>query len=149
MAGLTNRGKDLILDMAFRAQNEPTNYYLHLLASGATVNADTNVWSDVSSNEVSGGGYGEATLARGTVDFDVISENDSSDRGEVQLADVSWTAAGSSIVARYAVLTDDTGGTGGHATNNVICYWDFGSPQTAADGDTLTLADFAIRINES
>jgi hypothetical protein len=149
MAGLTNRGKYLILNMAFCAQNEPTNYYLHLLTSGATVNADTNVWSDVSANEASGGGYGEATLSRGTVKFDVISEDDVNNRGEVQLADVSWTASGGSIAAMYAVLTDDNGGTGGHATNNIICYWDFGSTQTAIDGSAFTLTDFSIRINES
>ena len=78
MAGLTNRDKKLILDMAFRAQNEPTYYYMHLFTSSATITADTNTFSDLS-NEASGGGYGEATLARGTVKFDTVSEDDSGD----------------------------------------------------------------------
>lgn len=148
MAGLTNRGKKLILDMAFRAQNEPTYYYVHLFTSSATITADTNTFGDLS-NEASGGGYGEATLVRGTVKFDVLSEDDSGDRGEVQLADVSWTASGGSIVARYAVLTDDAGGSGGHASNNVIAYWDLGGDKTATNGNSFTLSNFAIRINES
>jgi hypothetical protein len=149
MAGLTNRGKKLILDMAFRAQSEPIRYYVHLLTSSATITADTNTWSDISANEISGGGYGEATAIRGVVDFDVSSENDSADQGEVQLADVNWTAVGSSIVARYAALTDDAGGSGGHADNNVIAYWNFGSDQTTTATNVFTLSNFVIRIDES
>jgi len=245
--------------MAFRAQNEPTNYYVHLFTSSAIITADTDTFGDLS-NEASGGGYGEATLVRGTTKFDALSEDNgnaatatvtitnypqlnigdkvtlkaapaptvgidftvatdgsgwdpgssnnaaatalatlvnananfsaSADsavvtitqsasgaagntaitladtgtagmsktdftggggngRGEVQLVDVSWTASGGSIVARYAVLTDDAGGSGGHADNNVIAYWDLGSDKTAGSGGVFTLSNFAIRINES
>lgn len=148
MPGLTNRGKKLILDVAFRAQNEPISYYVHLLTEAATLTPDVNIWSDVSANEISGGGYGEATLLRGTIDFDTLTQDPWSDRGEVLLADISWNATGGSIVARYAALTDDAGGSSGNANNNIICYWDFGSTQTAVDGTAFTLTDFSIRINE-
>ena len=48
MAGMTNRGKKIILSMAFRAQDEPTNFYVHLLTSSASLSDDTNTFSDVS-----------------------------------------------------------------------------------------------------
>ena len=148
MAGMTNRGKMIILSMAFRAQDEPTNFYVHLLTSSASLSDDTNTFSDVSSAESTGGSYGELTKARGT-GF-LISEDDSSNFGQITVPDCAWTASGSAIAnARYAIITDDAGGSGGHASNNVLCYWDLGSTQSVSDGATLTLTGFKIKITES
>ena len=148
MAGMTNRGKKLVLSMAFRAQDEPTNYYVHLLTSSASLSADTNTFSDVSAQESTGGSYGELTKARGT-GF-TVSEDDDSDFGQITVPDCAWTASGSAIAnARYAIITDDAGGSGGHASNNGLCYWDLGSTQSVSDGATLTLTGFKIKITES
>lgn len=145
---MTNRGKKIILSMAFRAQDEPTNFYVHLLTSSASLSDDTNTFSDVSSAESTGGSYGELTKARGT-GF-LISEDDSSNFGQITVPDCAWTASGSAIAdARYAIITDDAGGSGGHASNNVLCYWDLGSTQSVSDGATLTLTGFKIKITES
>lgn len=51
--------------------------------------------------------------------------------------DMVWTAAGGTIGPfRYAVLFNDTGGAA--ATRPVIGWWDYGSPITLNDGETLT-----------
>jgi|TARA_R100001463_G_scaffold37658_16_gene81028 hypothetical protein len=148
MAGMTNRGKKIILSMAFRAQDEPTNFYVHLLTSSASLSDNTNTFSDVSSAESTGGSYGELTKARGT-GF-LIAEDDTSNFGQITVPDCAWTASGSAIAnARYAIITDDAGGSGGHASNNVLCYWDLGSTQAVSDGATLTLTGFKIKITES
>lgn len=52
--------------------------------------------------------------------------------------DVVWTAAGGSIVARYAVVYDDT-----HATKALLCYCLLDNAPanvTATTGNTLTVA---------
>jgi len=113
MAGWTNRGKYLALGYAFRASTRPTNYYVALLTSATAPTADTNIMSDhtqiATSNGYTDGGY---QLTPNATDFDVWTENDSTDKGIIQLKDIVWTASGGNIPAsgsgaRYAVLTDD------------------------------------------
>lgn len=44
----------------------------------------------------------------------------------------AWTASGAGFTFRYAVLTDATTGTN-------VGYWDYGSSQTVAAGETVTV----------
>lgn len=51
------------------------------------------------------------------------------------IADLVLTASGGSVAAfRYIVIYDDTA-----ASDQLICYFDYGSALTLADGETLTL----------
>jgi hypothetical protein len=43
-----------------------------------------------------------------------------------------WNATGAGFSFRYAVLTDSTSGTN-------VAYWDYGSSQTVASGETVTV----------
>ena len=43
-----------------------------------------------------------------------------------------WTASGAGFTFRYAVLTDSTTGTN-------VGYWDYGSSQAVAAGETITV----------
>lgn len=43
-----------------------------------------------------------------------------------------WTASGAGFAFQYAVLTDSTTGTN-------VGYWDYGSSQTVATGETVTV----------
>jgi hypothetical protein len=43
-----------------------------------------------------------------------------------------WTATGAGFTFQYAVLTDSTTGTN-------VAYWDYGSSQTVAAGETVTV----------
>jgi hypothetical protein len=55
--------------------------------------------------------------------------------------DVTWTASGGSIGPfQYVVLYNDTS-----ASDNLVAWWDYGSPLTLANTETFTV-DFAASI---
>lgn len=152
MAGWTNRGKYALLGWAFRGQTIPTNFYMALWTSAAAPTADTNLMSDgtqiATGNGYSDGGY---QLTPGATDYDVWTEDDTNDRALVQIKDIVWTASGGSIPAsgngaRYAVHTDDNATV---ASREIYHYFDLSSDRSVSDGQTLTLQDCEIRINES
>ena len=138
--------------MLFLSVAPPTNYYVALVTSAAAPGADTNTLSQLTEiaagNGYTSGGY---QLSRNSTDFDSLTENDTDDRGELQIKDVTWTASGGSLPgsgngARYAVLTDDNGTVG---SREVYMYWDLTSDRSVSVGQVLTLQNCEIRINES
>jgi hypothetical protein len=152
MAGWTNKGKMSILDAYFRNAGAPTNFYVALVTSATAPDADTNTLGDLteiaSANGYTTGGY---QLTKNSTDFDTLTEDDTNDRGLIQIKDISWTASGGAIpgsgnAARYAVLLDDNGTV---ASREVYQYWDLGGDTTVATGQILQLEDLEIRINES
>lgn len=152
MAGWTNKGKYKVLGWALRAETPPTNLYIALVTSAVAPAADTNTKAELT--EIANGqGYttGGIQLTRNSTDFDVWTEDDTNDRGLVQLKDIVWTASGGPIPAsgdgaRYAIITDDNGT---QDSREVYMYFDLTSDRTVSDGQTLTLEDIEIRINES
>ena len=145
----TNKGKYRMLGWVFRADAEPTNYYVALVTSATAPTADTNTLSDLTEiaagNGYTSGGY---SLTPGATDFDSHTENDTNDRGELQIKDVVWTASGGSIPAsgggaRYAVLLDDNATV---ANREVLAWWDLTSDRTVSDGQSLTLQDLELRL---
>lgn len=152
MAGWTNKGKYRALGWVFRGDTIPTNFYVALVTSATAPGADTNLMSDLTQiaagNGYTSGGY---QLTPGATDFDANTEDDANDRGLVQIKDIVWTASGGPIPAsgsgaRYAVLTDDNATV---ANREVLGYWDLTSDRTVSDGQTLTLQNCELRINES
>lgn len=151
MAGWTNKGKYRVLDMAFRNSTEPTNLYVALVTSAAAPTADTNTFSQLT-EIANGNGYttGGFQLARNGTDFDSLVENDTDDRGDLQIKDVAWTASGGSLPgsgngARYAVLLDDNVTVG---SREVYCFWDLTSDRSVTVGQTLTLQNLELRLTE-
>lgn len=152
MAGWTNKGKAMVLDVAMRGATIQTNYYIMLFTSATAPTADINTESELT-EIAAGNGYitGGFQLTPNGTDFDVLTEDDSNDRGHLEIKDVVWTASGGSIPdtgdgARYACLTDDNGTIG---SREIYHYWDLVSDRTVSDGQPLTLEDLVIRINES
>ena len=152
MAGWTNKGKMSILDAYFRNNGAPTNFYVALVTSASAPTADTNTLSDLT-EIAAGNGYttGGYQLTKNATDFDSLTENDTDDRGEIQIKDVVWTASGGSIPdsgngARYAVLTDDNGTV---ANREILAYWDLSSDRSVSDGQSLTLQNCELRLTES
>jgi len=152
MAGMTNRGKKLLLEYATGRTARPANFYVALCTSANTPTDDTNVLGDLSQvalgNGYSDGGY---QLAPGSTDFDTSGENDTSNYGYIQVKDVVWTASGGNLPAsgngaRWAVLTDDNATV---ANRQVMAYWDLVSDRTVSVGQTLTLQNCELRITES
>ena len=147
-SGWTNKGKYAILGQYFRAETKPTNLYLALVTSAAAPDADTNTFTELT--EVgTGTGYtaGGTSLSFNSTDFDVWTENDTSDYAFVQIKDITWTASGGSLPngnsARWAVLTDDNGTP---ANREIYAWWDLVSDRQVSDGQDLTLQDCELRL---
>lgn len=152
MAGWTNKGKWEAVSLMYRNVTRCTNYYIILFTDASAPVADTNTESDLT-EIADGSGYttGGYQLTPGDTDFDVATEDDTNDRGLVQVKDVVWTASGGTIPdsgdgARYAMITDDNGTI---ASREAYQYWDLTSARSISDGQTLTLQNLEIRINES
>ena len=152
MAGWTNKGKARILNGFFRNTSVPTNFYIALVTSATAPTADTDTLSQLTEiaagNGYSSGGY---QLSRNSTDFDTLTEDDAADRGLIQVKDVVWTASGGAIPAsgngaRYAVLTDDNATVG---SREVLAFWDLVSDRSVSNGQTLTLQNCELRLNES
>jgi len=146
MAGVTNRGKKLMLSSALAASGTPSSFYVALCTSADTPDAETNVLSDLT-EIATGNGYtaNGFALTRNTTDFDVNAEDDGSNYGYIQVKDVVWTGDGGNLPAtgdgaRWAVLIDDS--------SNVWCYWDLSSDRTVSDTQTLTLQNCEVRLTE-
>ncbi len=152
MAGWTNKGKYKVLGWALRAETPPTNFYVALVTSAVAPTQDINTLSQLT-EIAAGDGYttGGYQIARSAVGFDVWTEDDTNDRGLIQCKDVVWTATGGPIPisgggARYAVLTDDNATVG---SREIYGYWDLVSDRSVSVGQTLTLQDCELRINEA
>jgi hypothetical protein len=148
MAGFTNKFKKLLLEAFCLNTSVPSSFKLALLTSAATLTADTNVWADVSANEiVAGNGYTTKgnTVARSSGGFDDLTEDDSADTGYIRLTDVTYTASGGPIPlsgdgARYAVLLDNN--------DNILAWWDFGTDRSVTDTQSILVQNAELRLEE-
>lgn len=152
MAGFTNKGKMRLLEWGLRGGTIPANFYIALFTSAVAPVADTNTKSELT-EIASGNGYttGGISVAHNATDFDVLTEDDGNDRGFIQVKDLVWTAAGGSLPgsgsgARYAALTDANATQG---SREVLFYWDLGADYAVSSGQTLTLQNLEVRINET
>lgn len=151
MSGLTNKGKMRILGVTFRGDTPPTNFYVALCTSAVAPDKDLNTKSQMTEiaagNGYTAGGY---QVDRNSTDFDTLTEDDATDRGYIRLKNLTWTASSGPIPssgngARYAILTDD------NVTlddREVWAYWDLGADYSISDGQTFTLQDAELRLDE-
>ncbi len=151
MPGFTNKGKMRMLEAYLRGVASPTNFYVALVTEATAPNEDINTLGQLTEiaagNGYTSGGY---QLTPGATDFDFLTENDTDNRGEVQIKDIVWTASGGPIPAsgagaRYAVLTNDDVTV---ANREVLGYWDLTDPKSVSDGQPLTLQNCELRILE-
>lgn len=148
-SGWMNKLKYNILGWAFRGTSIPANFFVALFTSATTPTADTNTKGQLT-EIAAGNGYvtGGISLSRNATDWPTWTEDDTNDRGLIQIRDLVWTAAGGPIPssgsgARWSVLTDD------NATQNnreTLSWFDLVSDRTVSDGQTLTLQNCELRI---
>ena len=153
----TNRGKYLLLKWAFCAEALPDNFYVMLITNAVVPTEDTNTFSELTEiadgNGYTEGGY-ELYVDSSSPDFDVLTEDDTNDRAIIQIKDLIWTASGGSIPAsgdgaRYAVLTNGTGGSAEIiGDREVLAVWDLISSRTATVGQAIKLANCELRAVE-
>ena len=148
-SGWYNRGKKLWSEYASGRTTKPSNFYFALVTASYTPDADHATWATPDGNEIAAGnGYtqhGQA-VAASNVGFDASSQDDSGDTGEIQLADIVWTASGGDIPAsgggaRYLIMMDDNAT---ETSRELIAYFDLGSDKTTSV--SLTLQDFALEL---
>ena len=153
MPGITNRGKFNVLGVTFRDNSIPGSAFAVFLALAADApTADDNLKTDVS-EIAAGNGYtaGGINIARNATDWDVHTEDDGADRALIQILDLVWTASGgnlpaSGLGARYAILTDQNVTVG---SREMWGFWDLVSDRTVSTGQTLTLQNCEIRLNDA
>jgi len=98
------------------------------IALAATVNAADTTFTAGTTDLATGGGYtaGGNTAA-------VSSATQSAGTYKLVLTSPSaWTASGGGFTFRYAILWDST-------TSTPVAYWDYGSSQVVAAGETVTV----------
>ena len=134
-----NNFKERILAGDFNLANAGDTLMM-MLVSGHTPDIDTHVnYTSVSGNEYgAGSGY---TVGGELLTGQAISQNNTSDRGEFNADDVTWTSLGPLTPATpsHAILYSIT------ASNQLIAYWELGT--TATNGGDYTLQFGATIIN--
>lgn len=128
MAGVYNRGKALIANGG--VDWDTTDIRGLLVTAAYAFNADHNTVADLGANEINGGTYVRKALTRSVV------ENDASDRAELTIANVTWTAltTGGGVPAALVVYKHVAGTT----ADELVSFHDFTA--TAANGGDYTLA---------
>lgn len=107
------------------------------------MNAGTDAWKIALSNTINAA---DTTFVAGTTDLATANGytaggNAASTVSAAQTAGTFklvlnspavWTATGAGFTFRYAILWNST-------TSNPVAYWDYGSSQTVASGETVTV----------
>ena len=98
------------------------------IALAATVNAADTTFTAGTTDLATGGGYTAGGNAAS-----ITSAAQTSGTYKLVLASPSvWTATGAGFTFRYAILWDST-------TSTPVAYWDYGSSQAVAAGETVTV----------
>jgi len=98
------------------------------IALAATVNASDTTFTPGTTDLATGGGYTAGGNAASTT-----SATQTGGTYKLVLASPSvWTATGAGFTFRYAILWDST-------TNTPVGYWDYGSSQAVAAGETVAV----------
>jgi len=147
-SGWSNKGKARVLEIALANGSEPTAMYLALVTSATAPTVDTNIKSELT-ELANGNGYttGGIILTRNATNFPT-TEDDTNDRGAIDIPDQAWTASGGPIpasggLARWAILTDDNATQG---SREVWYWWDLGSDRTVSDTQVLSLVNLLIYL---
>jgi hypothetical protein len=98
------------------------------VALASTVNAADTTFTAGTTDLATGGGYTAGGNAAS-----ITSAAQTSGTYKLVLASPSvWTATGAGFTFRYAILWDST-------TSTPVAYWDYGSSQAVAAGETVTV----------
>lgn len=126
-SGISNRFKANLMNKV--VDLEADTIKVMLLDTNHSFDADDDVITDVSANELaSGNGYTTGGAALATK---AVTQDDTNDLAKFDADDTAWTSA--TFSAYFAVIWDDTA-----ADDCIICTIDFGGVKTVTSG-TLTL----------
>ena len=113
------------IEPLFEAINAGSDTWAVALSASAPANA---TFTPGTTDLATGGGY-----TQGGNSATVSSATQSAGTYKLVLSSpTAWTATGGGFTFRYALLVNST-------NNNVIGYWDYGSSQVVAAGETVTV----------
>ena len=124
----TNGGRTSLLDGTFDINTD--TYLIALFLSTSNIGAASTTYAGVTNEHANANGYTTGGISLGVLTLAGTTTVTVDDP-----ADAVWTAAGGSIIARFAVLYESAG--------NVLCYALLDpapADVTATDGNTLTVA---------
>jgi hypothetical protein len=98
------------------------------VALAATVNAADTTFTAGTTDLATGNGY----TAGGNAATVVTATQTAGTYKLVLSSPTAWTATGAGFTFRYAILWDST-------TSTPVAYWDYGSSQAVAAGETVTV----------
>jgi hypothetical protein len=98
------------------------------VALAATVNAADTTFTAGTTDLATGGGY----TAGGNAATTTTATQTAGTYKLVLASPTAWTATGAGFTFRYAILWDST-------TSTPVAYWDYGSSQVVAAGETVTV----------
>ena len=130
----TNAGRTSLLNGDFDLDTD--TFLMALFLSTSDIGAGSTTYAGISNEHANANGYTTGGFSLGTLDLTGTTTVKVDDA-----ADAVWTAAGGSIVARFAVVYKSAG--------NVLCYCLLDSSPadvTATTGNTLTVAFHASGI---
>ena len=114
------------IEPLFEGMNSGTDAWKVALA--ATVNAADTTFTAGTTDLATAGGYTAGGNATATT-----SATQSAGTYKLVLASPTvWTATGAGFTFRYAILWNST-------TSQPVAYWDYGSSQVVASGETVTV----------
>lgn len=98
------------------------------VALAATVNSADTTFTPGTTDLATGNGY---TAGGNTATVSTATQSGGTYK-LVLNSPSTWTASGSGFTFRYAILWDST-------TSTPVAYWDYGSSQAVASGETVTV----------
>lgn len=128
----SNRAKLRGLQAMFGVERGPEPLEILLVQAGYVFNADHSVVSDVSASEVSVGGY-----ARQPVTINTITQQDASDRAEVDLATVDFGILPPGQTLHGAWLYRNPAGATADSERELVAF---------VEGDDVVLNGTTVRV---
>lgn len=127
-SGVYNRHKANLMNKLVDMGNGGDSFKVALLDNVHAFDADHDIWTDISANEISGTGYsaGGEVLAN-----QAVTQDDANDLGKFDADDSQWTTA--TFTAYHAVIYDDTLGS-----DDLVVSTDFGGAKSVTGG-TFTI----------
>ena len=130
-SGVYNRMKANLMNKLVSLANAGDVIKVALLDTNHVFDADNNVFTDISANELSSSGTGY-TSGGETLANQLVTQDDTNDLAKFDADDVQWLTA--TFTAFHAVIYDDT-----LAGDDLIGSIDFGGAKTVTGG-TFTIA---------
>jgi hypothetical protein len=128
-----NKYDQFVLDFVNGVHDFDTHVYKTMLSNTAPVVATNAVRADVTELTTTGG------YTSGGITITIATSKSGTNPATAKVATTTnplWTGSGAGFTFRYAIVYDDTPTS---PADPLLAFWDYGSSQLVATGETLTV----------